>query len=223
MCNKKHIFVIIFSILVSFLFNFLGIFTLFEVWSCFSYWICRSIIFKLWLKSRDLYSSSQVPGSPCGQELAIVGPQSLRLIQGTWAQAQLATGQPIRGQHWVTLTNQRPALGDTDQWEASTSLRSAHAWHSQQSSSSERSAWAWVASGHQLLGQPQLPRGATQIGKTQKMFMTILIIIISCETNLAGAKMNISKRFMRFLNEIFLWHPGSRIPGYTGPGGLGWA
>lgn len=29
---------------------------------------------------------------------------------GTWAQAQLGTGQPIRGQHWMTLTNERPEL-----------------------------------------------------------------------------------------------------------------
>ena len=73
------------------------------------YWICRSIIFKLWLKSRDLYSSSQVPGSPCDQELAKVGPESLRLME-TWAQGQLGTGQPIRGLGWVTLAKEKPEL-----------------------------------------------------------------------------------------------------------------
>lgn len=94
--------------ILSFYFLHLDWEKLYLIWSCFYCWICWFIIVKLRFKSRDLDSSSQVQGSPCGQELAKLGPQTHTVLV-MWAQGQLGTAWPIRSLALLSLTNERPA------------------------------------------------------------------------------------------------------------------
>ena len=140
-----------------FSYSSLRLYRFYLIWSCFYCWIGWFIIFKLRFKSRDLDSSSQVQGSPCGQELGKLGPQTHRMLV-MWAQGQLGTAYPIRTLALLSLTNQRRAeAGSCGQHMPDPSQQS--------SSRGQRAAGgqpgpdlASLASGHQLLGSGQASR-----------------------------------------------------------------
>ena len=111
------------------------LFKVLPYWSCFYWWICWYIMFKLRFKSRDLDSSSQVQGSPCSQELAILGPQTHRVLVSVGPGSAWHRGsqsEAINHQHW-------PMRGQ----QLAVSLCLTRANSPAAALSSGRSAWAW--------------------------------------------------------------------------------
>ena len=92
-------------------------------------------MFKLRFKSRDLDSSSQVQGSPCGQELAKLGPQTHGVLVSVGPGSACHTGSQSEAsneQHW-------PMRGQ----QLAVSLCLTRANSPAAALSSGRSAWAW--------------------------------------------------------------------------------
>ena len=188
------------------------------IWSCFYLWICWFIMFKLRFKSRDLDSSSQVQGSPCGQELAnlvhrhrvlvTVGPGS---AWHTDSQSEDSTEQhwPMRGQQLavslcLTRANSPAAAGG----QPGPALRSP------------------VTRLSLAVSTPGQRRAYTSEKLREDVYMIILIILLFLKQMCIVCQ----EIYQREIYEISKWDicvtcdvSGRHIPGYTGPRGPAWA